>query len=99
METFAAAQRELFDKLLDTHRSWIDRMQLEAQIASEFASKMREAHSAPEVAKVCQEWTTRHMEMATEDARHLFSDGQKFLETGVRSLSVGWQSPRQQDAA
>lgn len=87
MEAFAAMQKELFEKLLDAHRSWIDRMQMEATLASEFASKMRETHSAPEIAKVYQEWATRHMEMATEDAKHLFADGQKILETGARALS------------
>lgn len=91
MEALAAIQKELFDKFLEAHRSWIDRMQLQATLASEFASKMKEAHSAPEIAKVYQEWVARHVEMATEDAKHLFSDSQKFWETGARSLSGGWQ--------
>ena len=47
---------------------------------------------APEVATAYQEWATRHMEMAAEDAKRFFADGQKFAETGARLLSNGWQA-------
>jgi len=31
------------------------------------------------------------MEMAAEDAKRIFADGQKLAETGARLLSNGWR--------
>ena len=59
-------------------------------MASEFSAKLTAARSIPDVATACQEWTSRHMEMAAEDAKRIFADGQKMAETGARLLSSGW---------
>jgi hypothetical protein len=67
-------------------------MQSEATLAPEFASKLAAARSIPETATICQEWVSRRMEMATEDAKRLSADSQKFVATGARLLSKGWLS-------
>jgi Phasin protein len=90
LEELVATQTELLDKLQEANRSWFDRMQSEATLASEFANKLTTTHSIPEAATVCQEWASRHMEMAAEDAKRLFADSQKFAETGARLWSNGW---------
>lgn len=90
MEEFAKAQTELLDKLQETNQQWTERMQSEATLASEFAAKLTAARSIPEVATAYQEWAGRHMEMAAQDAKRIFADGQKLAETGVRLLSNGW---------
>ena len=94
MEEFADAQTELLDKLQEANRQWIGRMQSEANLASEFASKLTAARSIPEAMTACQEWTSRRFEMMAEDGKHLLADTQKFMETGARLLSNGWMSSR-----
>jgi len=91
LEEFVAIQTEQLTKLQEVNRHWIDRMQSEATLASEFAAKLTVARSMPEVATVYQDWATRHMEMAAEDTKRIFDDGQKLAETGARLLSSGWQ--------
>jgi hypothetical protein len=88
----AATQKELLEKVQEVNRSWFDRMQSEANLASEFAAKLTAARSIPETTTVYQEWTSRCMPMAAEDAKHLFADGQKMMETGAHLLSNGWLS-------
>lgn len=92
LEQLAALQSELFTTLQELNWHWLDRMQSEATLASEFATKLSAARSIPETAPVCQEWATKRMEMAAEDAKRLVADGQKFAETGARLLSSGLRS-------
>ncbi|MGD0023515.1 MAG: phasin family protein [Xanthobacteraceae bacterium] len=94
IEDFANAQTELLDKLQETNRQWFERVQSEANLVSEFASKLTAARSIPDAMTACQEWTSRRFEMMAEDGKHLFADTQKFMETGARLLSNGWLSGR-----
>jgi hypothetical protein len=91
LEELVAIQTEQLEKLQEVSRNWFDRIQSEAKLASEFTAKLTAARSIPEVATAYQEWAQRHMEMAAEDAKRIFADGQKLAETGVRLLSNGWK--------
>jgi hypothetical protein len=85
-------QTELFEKLQEINRNWIDRMQSEAALASEFTTKLTAARSIPETATACQDWARRRMEMSAEDAKRLAADGQEVLKTGTQMLTNGWLS-------
>ncbi len=85
-------QTEQLEKLQEVNRNWIDRMKSQAKLGSEFAAKLTAARSIPEVATAYQEWAGRQMEMAAEDAKRIFADGQKLAETGARFLSNGWRT-------
>ncbi len=87
IENFVDAQRELLNRLQETNRQWLDRMQSEAKVASDFANKMMGARSIPDAMTACQEWANRQLEMTAEDAKRLFADGQKFIEASTRLLS------------
>ena len=89
-EDFVAMQSELVEKLQQMNRNWLDRMQSDATLVSEFATELTAARSIPETATVSQKWAARRMEMAAEDAKRLLADGQSFMETGVHLLSNGW---------
>ncbi len=89
LEQLTALQSEFFATLQELNRHWLDRIQSEAALASEFATELSAVHSIPETATVCQEWAAKRMEMATEDAKRLVADGQKFAETATRLLSSG----------
>jgi hypothetical protein len=86
----AAVREELFKTLQETNLSWFNRMEVEARLASEIGAKLTAARSIPEVTAAYQEWTSRRMEMASEDVRRLVADTQKIMETGMRLLSNGW---------
>jgi Phasin protein len=94
VEEFTKAQTELLDKLQETNRKWFERMQSEANLASEFASRLTAVRSIPDAMIACQEWTSRRLEMMAEDGKHLLADCQKFTETGARLCSNGWASNR-----
>ncbi len=92
IEDFVNAQTELLEKLQELNRQWFDRMQSEANLTFEFASKLTAARSIPDAMTACQEWANRRVEMMAEDREHLLSDCQKFTETGAHLLWNGWQS-------
>ena len=93
-EDFTKAQTELIEKLRELNRQWIERVQSEANLVSEFASKLSAARSIPDAMSACQEWTSRRFEMMADDGKHLLADTQKFMETSARLLSKGWWSDR-----
>jgi hypothetical protein len=92
IEDFVNAQSELLDKFQETNREWLDRLQSEATLASEFASKLTAARSIPDAMTACQDWTSRRFEMMAEDGKHVLADSQKFMEVGARLVSNGWLS-------
>jgi len=89
LEQLAAILSELFATFQELNQHWLDRMQAEATLASEFATKLTEARSIPETAVVCQEWASRRVERIAEDGKHLVGNTQKFMETSARFLSNG----------
>jgi hypothetical protein len=89
LEGFVHGQSEFLEKLQKINRDWLERMQLEATGASEFATRMTAARSVPEAATVWQEWASRRMEMAAEDGKRLLESSQQFMETSARMLSNG----------
>jgi hypothetical protein len=93
-EDFTKAQTELLEKLRESNRQWIERVQSEANLASEFAAKLSAARSIPDAMSACQEWTSRRFEMMADDGKHLLADTQKFMETSARLMSKGWLSDR-----
>lgn len=94
IEEFSKAQTELLDKLQETNRHWIERVQSEANLASDFAARLSAARSIPDAIAACQEWSSRRFEMMAEDGKHLLADTQKFMETSARLLSNGWLANR-----
>ena len=86
----AKAHSELVDRFQDANRSWLKYLQSEADLSAEFTSKMIAARSIPGAAAVVLDWTNRHMEMATVDAKHVLADTQEIMEIGLRLLPGGW---------
>jgi hypothetical protein len=89
MEGVADAQSEFWDKLQNSNRKWLDRMQNEASMAADFANRLTSARSLTETASLFQNWTQKHMEMAAEDARRAISDAQEILAASARFWTSG----------
>jgi Phasin protein len=95
IENFINAQTELFDNVQELNREWLRRIQSEANLTSEFASKLTTARTPPDAMTVCQEWSRRRLELMAEDGKHLLTDTQKLMEAGARMLAAGgWPSGR-----
>lgn len=84
MEDLAGAQSEFWARVQSANRKWLDRMQSEASITADLAAKLTAARSLTETASHLQNWTMKHIEMATEDARRALSDTQDILAAGAR---------------
>jgi hypothetical protein len=87
LKDFAGAQTQFWDRLQDSNRKWLDRVQIEANLAAEFANKLGSAKSLVDTANILQSWTVKHMEMATEDARRMLTDTQEIFTAGARLWS------------
>jgi hypothetical protein len=89
MEEFAKAQSVIFNTLQETHRRWLDHVQSEARLASEFAERVTNARSLPEAVAACREWTSQRFAMMAGEGAHLLAESQKVVETSARFLSNG----------
>jgi len=93
LEDFTEARNEIWDRLQDANRVWMERMQQEAAMTAELASKLTASRSLSETTTVLQDWTSKHIEMTTEDTRRLFSDAQQMFNAGARFWSAQTPGP------
>jgi hypothetical protein len=94
IEELVNVQTELLERLQETNRHWLERVQSEAALASKYATKLTATRSVSEAMTTCQEWTSRQIEMIAEDSKLLVADTQRFMETGARLLWNDWWSNR-----
>ena len=91
-DELAKIQSDLLEEIREANQNWLDRMQSEATLASEFSSKLTASHSIADTTAACQEWAKRRMELFTEDGQRLMTNSQKFIEKAAQFLSDGWLS-------
>jgi Phasin protein len=91
-EELAKIQSDLLEEIREANQNWLDRMQSEVTLASEFSSKLTASHSMADTTTACQEWAKRRMELFTEDGQRLMTNSQKFIEKAAQFLSNGWLS-------
>lgn len=89
VEAMTGMQQELVNAIEEMSRQWAARMKAETDLASEFAGKFSEARSAPDTARIAQEWLSRRMDLFAEDSRRFVADSQKFMAAATRMLSGG----------
>ena len=86
IEAITKAQSEALDNFQEMNQQWLDRIQAEASLASELASKLTAARSVPDAITAYQNWGSRRFEMMAEDTKHLWDDTQKFMQVSARVL-------------
>ena len=91
-EELAEIQSDLFEEIREASQNWLDRMQSEATLASDFSSKLTASQSIADTTTACQEWAKRRMELFTEDGQRLMANSQKFMDKATQFLSNGWLS-------
>lgn len=91
-EELAEIQSDLLEEIREANQNWLDRMQSEVTLASEFSAKLTASHSIADTTTACQEWAKRRMELFTEDGQRLMTNSQNFMEKAAQFLSNGWLS-------
>jgi hypothetical protein len=91
-EEVAEVQSDLLKEIREANQNWLDRIQSEANLASEFSSRLIASHSIADTTTACQEWAKRRIELFTEDGQRVMTNSQKFMEKAAQFLSNGWLS-------
>ena len=87
MEAFVNAQTELLDEIQEANRRWMDRFQSEANLASEFASKLSGVRTIPDAMAVSRDWATQRASSSVSASSSLSARG------GMRrSVAATWTS-------
>lgn len=84
VDDFAEAQSEFLDRLKEINHRWADRLRAEAELSAQTATQLTASRSFTDTANALQNWTSKHFEMAADDARRAFSDTQRIMEAGTR---------------
>jgi hypothetical protein len=88
-EAMIHVQQELLGAYQQAGKAWVDRVQSEVKFWSELAGKLAASRSVPEGMETCSESIAHRMQMAAEDGRRLFEDGQKMIAAVTASLTNG----------
>jgi hypothetical protein len=93
VETVKEVQKQLLDTFEQFSRQQLARGRREMEFASEFAGKITSARSVPDVMNAYQNWISKRMTLYMEVGRKLFEDSQRVLNTTMKLLSIGKESP------
>jgi Phasin protein len=88
-EAMIHVQKELLDAYQEASKAWVDRVQSEVKFWSELAGKLAASRSFPDGMEACSESIAHRLQMAAEDGRRLFEDGQKMIAAMTGSLTNG----------
>jgi phasin protein len=86
-ENFVSTQAEILGQFREMNELWLSRFRSEADLASEFATKLTAARSIPEAMSASQEWTSRRLQAITEDGMRLLTLIQKLAETSAHLVA------------
>jgi hypothetical protein len=93
METFVNVQNELLEEIQEVNRHWLDRFQSEANLVAEYASQLSSARTIPDAMAVSRDWSAQYLQRLADDGKHLADDARRFVETGTRLFSHGFEPP------
>jgi hypothetical protein len=83
----------LLEGIQEANRHWMDRVQSEANLAAEYASKLSSTRSIPDAMALSRDWSSQYLQRLAEDGKHLADDTRRFIETGARLFSNGFERP------
>ncbi len=89
-ETMLEMQKDMFHAYEEASKAWVARVKSEAELWSNLAAKLAASHSLPEGMEAYKDCVSQRMQMAAEDGRRLFEDGQKIIGAMTRSLPNGF---------
>jgi hypothetical protein len=90
-QEYPGVQTMLADQFREASSQWRDRLEVEAKLMSELASKLTAARSLPEVLAAYQEWGSRRVELMAQDTRQILNQAQKFMQSSAQLMMNGQQ--------
>jgi hypothetical protein len=93
-EAMLAVQKELLEGYEEASRAWIARVKSEVELWSHLAAKLSSSASIPEGMEAYRECVSHRMQMAAEDGKRLFEEGQKIIGTLTKSFGNGLSQKR-----
>ncbi len=88
-EAMLKVHKELLEAYQEASQAWVNRVQSEVQFWSDLASKLATSSSIPEGLETYRDGIAHRMEMAAEDGRRLYEEGQKLIAAVTGSVSGG----------
>ena len=88
-EAMLKMQKELLDEYEKASRAWGARVKSEVELWSELATNVAASRSIPEGLEAYRDCVSQRMQMAADDGRRLFEDGQKIIATVTKTVSNG----------
>src|SRR5690606_34112218 len=87
LEAFSETLKQFWDAAGEIGQVWLDQVESELALTSEFFGRFSSVRSAPDAAAVYQEFTTRHLQIVSDSNRRLFKDGESLLRANTRLFS------------
>lgn len=91
-EALLSMHKELLDTYDQASRVWLARIKSEADLWSEFATKLAGTRSLPDAMQSYQECVSQRMKIAAEDAQRLSDEYGNIMQRLSRSMTNGWFS-------
>ena len=88
-EAMLAMQKDLVNAFEKISRTWAARVKSQADLWSEFATKISAAGSPPKALEACQHCMALRMQMAAQDGRQLLDDSQQIMGAITRAMTNG----------
>ncbi len=86
-EEFTDLQVQWSDLFEEANQQWLNLMQAEVDLVSEFASNLTVATSIPHVMTACQQWGKQHLELMVEDAKCTMDIMKKIMQTSAQVVA------------
>lgn len=81
--------KELFGAYEEASRAWAGRLKSDVELWSELAKKLTASKSVPEGLEAYRESLSHRIQMAVEDGRRMFEEGQNLIATVTNSIMNG----------
>lgn len=88
----AALQKELLETYEQANRAWLMRVQSEAALWMDLASKLMATRSASEAIQAYTKCVSQQMQMSVEDGQRLVNNCQELTHKISKSFSNGWSA-------
>jgi hypothetical protein len=76
---------ELFERMQDMHRSWIERLREIRQMESDFGNRLLNAKNPMEATMVCTEWMARRLETVASEQQTFATAWLGLISNAVKS--------------
>jgi hypothetical protein len=82
------AQKAVLDEIIEVGSSALEHTQAQMNVATEFASKIAEAHSFKDVVKACQDCSQHQMDVVRQDSQRFIAHGRELLDKSFKLLGT-----------